>query len=104
MLGLTYKLTDATLGQDNFSPNTQGLRAQNWKAPVPSLTPLALRTPPAYSANVLTVADPSMKTPAVAMCGLSIQHEIAKNTAFTITYIVNHGNGLHGGYDTTSPK
>jgi hypothetical protein len=100
MPGLTYQLTDATSGQDNFSTNTQGLRAQNWKAPVPSLTPLALRTPPAYSANALTVADPNMKTPAVAMWGLSIQHEIAKNTVFTITYIGNHGTGLYGGYDT----
>src|SRR5260370_36718980 len=95
MPGLTYQLTDATSGQDNFSTNTQGLRAQNWKAPVPSLTPLALRTPPAYSANVLTVADPSMKTPAAAMWGLSVQHEIATNTVFTITYIVNHGTGRY---------
>src|SRR5260370_32184917 len=41
-----------------------------------------------------------MKTPAVAMWGLSVQHEIAKNTVFTITYIGNHGTGLYGGYDT----
>src|SRR5260370_5253 len=41
-----------------------------------------------------------MKTPAVAMWGLSIQQEIAKNTVFTITYIGNHGTSLYGGYDT----
>lgn len=100
MPGLTYQLTDATSGQDNFTTNTEGLRAQNWKAPVPNLTPLALRTPPAYSAGALTVADPNMKTPAVAMWGLSIQQEIARDTVFTITYVGNHGTSLYGGYDT----
>src|SRR5216683_2342538 len=100
MPGLTYQLIDSTSGQDNFTANARGLRAQNWKAPVPATTPLALRTPPAYSANALTVADPNMKTPAVAMWGLSIQQQIAKDTVFTITYIGNHGTGLYGGYDT----
>ena len=100
MPGLTYQLTDSTSGQDNFTTNTEGVRAQNWKAPVPTLTPLALRTPPAYSANALTVADPNIKTPAVTMWGLSIQHEIAKNTVATITYIGNHGTDLFGGYDS----
>jgi hypothetical protein len=100
MPGLTYQVTDATSGQDNFTTNKEGLRAQSWKAPIPTTTPLALRTPPAYSANALTVADPSMKTPAVAMWGLSIQQEIAKDTVFTITYVGNHGTSLYGGYDT----
>lgn len=100
MPGLTYQLIDSTSGQDNFITNKEGLRAQSWTVPVPPLTPLALRTPPAYSANALTVADPNIKTPAVAMWGLSIQQEIAKDTVFTITYIGNHGTGLYGGYDT----
>jgi hypothetical protein len=104
MPGLTYQLTDATSGQDNFTTNTQGLRARNWKAPVPTLTPLALRTPPAFSAGALTVADPHMKTPAVAMWGLSIQHEIAPNTVLTITYVGNHGTSLYGGYDTNKSE
>ena len=105
MPGLTYQLTDATSGQDKFgSTNTQGLRAQNWKAPVPGLSPLALRTPPGYGSGALTVADPNMKTPAVTMWGLSIQHEIAKNTVFTITYIGNHGTSLYGGYDTNQSE
>jgi hypothetical protein len=101
MPGLTYQATDVTSGQDNFSasPNIEGLRAQNWKVPTPPLTPLALRTPPGVSANSLTVADPNIKTPAVTMWGLSIQHQIAKDTVFSVTYIGNHGTALYGGYD-----
>ena len=104
MPGLTYQAADATSGQDNFVTNTQGVRAANWKAPVPGFSPLALRTPPAYSPSALTVADPNMKTPAVAMWGLSIQQEIAKNTVFTVTYIGNHGTGLFGGYDSNQSE
>ena len=102
MPGLTYQLTDSTSGQDTFSStgNTQGVRAQNWKAPVPNTTPLALRTPPAYGTGSLTVSDPTMKTPAVAMWGLSVQQELARNTVLTISYIGNHGTALYGGYDS----
>ncbi len=100
MPGLTYQAIDSTSGQDSFTTNTPGVRAKSWTVPVPPTTPLGLRTPPAYTLNALTVADPNIKTPAVAMWGLSIQQQIAKDTVFTITYIGNHGTGLYGGYDT----
>ncbi len=100
MPGLTYQAIDSTSGQDNFTTNTQGVRAKSWTVPVPPTTPLGLRTPPPVSLNALTVADPNIKTPAVAMWGLSIQHQIARDTVVTITYIGNHGTGLYGGYDT----
>ena len=100
MPGLTYQANNTTVGQDNLATGTMGVRAQNWTVPVPGTTPLALRTPPAYSANSVTVADPNMRTPKTYMWGLSVQQQLAKNTVFTLTYIGNHGIGLYGGYDS----
>ncbi len=103
--GLTYQITNSTIGQDTFgTTNVQGLRAQNWAPPTPTATPQALTTPPAYSANALTVSDPHIQTPTVAQWGLSIQHQILKNTALTVSYIGNHGTHLYGGYDSNQAE
>jgi hypothetical protein len=88
--GLTYQPTNSTIGQDSFGTTAvQGVRARNWAAPTPTATPQALTTPPAASANFLTVSDPHMQTPTVAQWGLSIQHELLKNTVLTVSYIGN---------------
>jgi hypothetical protein len=105
MPGLTYQVTDATSGQDTFTGTPkQGVRASQWAPPAPTATPLSLTTPPAYSANSLTVGDPSMQTPTVSMWALSVQREVLKNTVFTLTYIGNHGTHLYGGYDTNQSE
>ncbi|HZY63070.1 MAG TPA: TonB-dependent receptor [Edaphobacter sp.] len=101
MPGLTYQVTDTTSGEDGSSV---GMRAQNWQPPVPGTTPIALRTPPPYSLNSLTVADPRMKTPAVAMWGFSVQQELARDTVLTISYIGNHGTALYGGYNSNQTE
>jgi len=41
-----------------------------------------------------------MQTPTVAQWGLSIQHELLKDTVLTVSYIGNHGTHLYGGYDS----
>lgn len=101
MPGLTYQVTNTTVGQDSGAAG-HGVRAQNWAPPTPpaGVTPLALTTPPAYSANSITVSDPNTRTPTVGMWGLSIQHELAKNTVLTVAYIGNHGTHLYDGYDS----
>lgn len=104
MPGLTYQANDTTSGQDNFTTGTMGMRAQSWKAPVPTASPLALRTPPAYSANSITVADPNMRTPKVYMWGLSVQQQLARDTVFTLSYVGNHAVGLYGGYDSNQAE
>lgn len=104
MPGLTYQVTNSTVGQDNFTTGTQGVRAVNWTPPVPTATPSQLTTPPAYSANSLTVSDPNMQTPTVAQWGLSIQQELAHNTVLTVSYIGNHGTHLYGGYDSNQTE
>jgi hypothetical protein len=105
MPGLTYQITNSTIGQDSFgTAPTQGLRASSWAPPAPTATPLALTTPPAYSTNALTVGDPNIQTPTVSMWGLSIQRELVKNTVVTLTYIGNHGTHLYGGYDSNQSE
>jgi hypothetical protein len=99
--GLTYQVTNSTVGQDSFGTTpVQGVRAKSWAAPTPTATPQALTAPPLASANSLTVSDPHMQTPTVAQWGLSIQHELMKNTVLTVSYIGNHGTHLYGGYDS----
>jgi hypothetical protein len=104
MPGLTYQITDATVGQDNFATNKQGERAANWTAPTPLSTPLQLTTPPAYSSNSLTVSDPNMQTPTVTQWGFSIQQQLMHNTGLTVSYIGNHGTHLYGAYDSNRPE
>jgi hypothetical protein len=90
--GLTFQSIDSTSGQ-------AGLRAQNWKSPVPTATPEALTQLAPFSLNSVTVADPAMRTPKVNMWGLNVQTEIAKNTVLSLTYNGRHGVGLFGAYD-----
>lgn len=106
MPGLLYQISNTTGGQDTFSTtNTMGMRAAGWSVPVPTATPASLTTPPAYSANSLTVSDPdNMKTPTVSMWGLSVQHEVMRNTVLTVSYIGNHAVHLYGGYDSNQSE
>ena len=104
MPGLTYQITNATVGQDNFTTHTQGVRAANWAAPAPLATPTQLTTPPAYSANALTVSDHDMQTPTSTQWGLSIQQQLMHNTGLTVSYIGNHGTHLYGGYDSNQSE
>lgn len=106
MPGLTYQITNATVGQDTTATGggfgTAGVRAKSWTPPaIPTgSTPGTLATPPAYSTNSLTVSDPHMQTPTVQEWGFSIQREVAKNLVMTASYIGNHGTHLYGGYDS----
>lgn len=107
MPGLTYQVIDATSGQDSLPKGgtaVQGRRAANWSIPAPTATPLSLTTPPQYSANSLTVADPNIQTPTVSMWALSVQRQVMKNTVLTMTYIGNHGTHLYGGYDSNQSE
>ena len=105
MPGLTYQVTDSTSGQDTVTSSSfvsAGVRAAGWKPPAlpAGATPQSLATPPAYSANSLTVSDPHMQTPTVQEWGFSIQRELVHNLVLTASYIGNHGTHLYGGYDS----
>ncbi len=105
MPGLTYQVTNSTSGQDTVTSSSfvsAGVRAASWKAPAlpAGATPQSLATPPAYSANSLTVSDPHMQTPTVQEWGFSVQRELVHNLVLTTSYIGNHGTHLYGGYDS----
>ncbi|MDQ2925378.1 MAG: hypothetical protein M3R43_07480, partial [Acidobacteriota bacterium] len=109
--GRTFQVTNGTSGQDTFCApgavncsNVQGVRASHFAVPGPTASPQALTTPPAYSANSLTVSDPRLQTPTVQEWGFSIQQELMKNTVISISYIGNHGTHLYGGYDSNQSE
>jgi hypothetical protein len=105
MPGLTYQVTNSTVGQDTTSGSSfgsAGVRAAHWTPPAlpAGATPQSLATPPAYSSNSLTVSDPHMQTPTVQEWGFSLQRELVHNFVLTASYIGNHGTHLYGGYDS----
>ncbi|MBC8029865.1 MAG: carboxypeptidase regulatory-like domain-containing protein [Pyrinomonadaceae bacterium] len=63
-------------------------------------TPLAFRTPPAFSVNSLTVVDPALGYPRTHQYGFSVQREIGWGSVLEVNYIGRQGRKLFGGYDT----
>ncbi|HEY0079974.1 MAG TPA: TonB-dependent receptor [Pyrinomonadaceae bacterium] len=68
-------------------------------APPPGVTPQALRQPPAFSSNSITVVDPSLRSPKTYQWGASIQRDIGWGTVLEANYIGRKGVGLYGAYD-----
>lgn len=66
---------------------------------VPPTTPAALRQPPAFSTNSLTVFDPSVRSPKTNQWSLSVQRELGNGFVFEGNYIGRRGVGLYGAYD-----
>ena len=64
----------------------------------PSSTPDALRQPPAFSTNSISVMDPDLKFPQVHEWSLSVQREIGQNV-LEVNYIGKHAVHLLGGYN-----
>ncbi len=62
-------------------------------------TPLAFRTPPAFSANSLTVVDPDLTYPRTHQWGFNVQRELGWNTVLEVSYVGRQGRKLFGGYD-----
>jgi hypothetical protein len=62
-------------------------------------TPLAFRTPPAFSVNSLTVVDPDLTYPRTHQYGFNVQREIGWNSVLEVSYVGRQGRKLFGGYD-----
>jgi carboxypeptidase family protein len=65
----------------------------------PSVTPEALRQPPAFSGNSITVVDPSLRSPKTYQWGFSLQREVGWGSVIEVNYIGRKGVGLYGAYD-----
>jgi hypothetical protein len=65
---------------------------------VPSQSPSALRQPPAFSTNSLSVLDPDLQFPQIHEWSVSFQREI-RNNVIEVNYIGKHGVHLLGGYN-----
>ncbi|MBX7169803.1 MAG: TonB-dependent receptor [Pyrinomonadaceae bacterium] len=66
---------------------------------VPSSTPTALRQPPAFSTNSISVIDPDLQFPQIHEWSASFQREIGKGNVVEVNYIGKHGVHLLGGYN-----
>ncbi len=62
-------------------------------------TPLAFRTPPAFSINSISVVDPDLTYPRTHQYGLSVQREIGWKSVVEVNYIGRLGRKLFGAYD-----
>lgn len=67
--------------------------------PPASLTPAALRQPPPFSNNSITVVDPSLRSPKTYQWGASVQREVGWGSVLEVNYIGRKGVGLYGAYD-----
>ena len=64
----------------------------------PSSTPDALRQPPQFSTNSISVIDPDLQFPQVHEWSLSVQRELGQNVV-EVNYIGKHAVHLLGGYN-----
>ena len=83
-----------------IQPGLDGTRLTGVQALAPPATdPSAFATPPAFSLNNITVADPNFETPQTHQFSFGIQREIAKQTVLEVNYIGRRGHNLFGAYN-----
>ncbi|MDQ6759984.1 MAG: hypothetical protein M3Z32_08995, partial [Acidobacteriota bacterium] len=70
----------------------------------PTVTPSDLRQPPPFSNNSITVVDPSFKSPTTHEWGLSLQHQVARNTIVEADYIGRRAYHLIGAYNANQDQ
>ena len=87
-----------TPGNNTGAVATGGL-LRNLPSLTPSLTPAALRQPPAFSTAALTVVDPDLQFPENHQWFVGFQREIGFNNVLEINYIGRRGTHLFGGYN-----
>jgi hypothetical protein len=95
----------ATAGVINSSFGTQANEQGRLRFGLPTLsppaglTPEALRQPPAFSSNSISVVDPSLRSPKTYQWGASFQREVGWGSVVEVNYIGRKGVGLYGAYD-----
>ncbi|MBA2705016.1 MAG: carboxypeptidase regulatory-like domain-containing protein [Blastocatellia bacterium] len=96
--GLTLGITNSSFG---LGPSETGrLRfGLPTLAPPTGVTPEALRQPPPFSTNSITVVDPSLRSPKTYEWAFSLQREIGFSTVIEANYLGRRGVGLYGAYD-----
>jgi len=109
----TFTLSSTVIA--NLPGLTQGLVSQDYgqaggrlsnlqPLPPPTVKPSDLRQPPPFSSNGITVVDPSFKTPTTHEFGLSLQHQIARNTIVEADYIGRRAYHLFGAYNANQDQ
>jgi hypothetical protein len=97
--GNTFVGTNTAFNTGVGTPTGANLIRDGLPNLAPTTTPANLRTPAAFSTNSITVIDPNLKFPEIHQFGLSMQHEIFKNTVMEVNLLHKRGTNLIGGYD-----
>jgi Carboxypeptidase regulatory-like domain len=92
---ITLRAGDAPFGGANNALLRNGIP----QLTAADTTPLAFRTPPAFSVNSLTVVDPDLTYPRTHQYGFNVQRELGWNTVLEVSYVGRQGRKLFGGYD-----
>jgi hypothetical protein len=72
--------------------------------PPSGITPLALRTPAAFSTTSITAIDPNWTPPQVHEWSLSVQRQVTRDTLMEIAYLGKHAVHLFGAYDSNQAQ
>jgi hypothetical protein len=97
--GLTRAITRTASSSTFNGANNALLRNGIPQLTSADTTPLAFRTPPAFSVNSLTVVDPDLTYPRTHQWGFNVQRELGGNSVLEVSYIGRQGRKLFGGYD-----
>ena len=108
MPGLSTQVTDANFGTGGgrLSELTPAVLSGIIGSYIngPSNDPTALRQPPPFSNNSMTVVDPNWKPPQTFMWSLGFQHELPARFVMEMNYIGRKGVHLYGAYDANQAK
>jgi carboxypeptidase family protein len=108
MPGLSTQVTDTTFGGGGGRLSQLTPAALNSiigsYIDGPSNSPTALRQPPSFSNNAITVVDPNWRPPQTYMWSLGLQHELPQKFVLEMNYIGRKGVHLYGAYDANQAK
>lgn len=108
MPGLSTQVTDTTFGGgggrlSQLTPATISSIIGSY-INGPTNTPTALRQPPSFSNNSITVVDPNWRPPQTYMWSFGIQHELPQKFVLEMNYLGRKGVHLYGAYDANQAK
>lgn len=95
---------NTALGSNTAFGQAGGLRRNGIPSVVPTSSPAALSTPPAFSTASINVMDPDLKFPRIHNWTLGFQREVLGGNVVEINYIGKKATNLFGGYNVNQVR
>ena len=90
---------NTALGSNTAFGQGGGLLRQGLPSVTPTLSPDALRTPPAFTTDAINIIDPDVKFPSIHNWSLSFQREMLGGNVLEVNYIGKKATNLFGSYN-----